>query len=167
MVDQPIPLATMGEVQEKKDGPTANHAAVGRDLLAMLILCGEPEVRATAHLPPQQQLRALIDILIDHRRLFTHLSDFMCRCDPDRLKPGEEQASDDDWKAMEAEVNAAIGGAPADAALPADVVRLVIAAREVAYGDADAENLKELDHAVEAFGERVPWDNEPTEADHG
>lgn len=109
--DNTIPLATMDEVQEKTGGPTTNHAAVGRDLLAMLMLCGEPEVRATAHLPPQQQLRALIDTLIDHRRLFTRLSDFMRRCDPARLKPREEQASDDEWKAMEAEVNAAIGGA--------------------------------------------------------
>lgn len=46
--------------------------------------------------------------------------------------------------------------------LPADVVRLVIAAREVAYTDApDPKEREELDRAVEAFAERVPWDDEP------
>lgn len=54
--------------------------------------------------------------------------------------------------------------------LPADVVRLVIAAREVAFGDvvmpADndgAEALKALDAASEAFADRVPWEYEPNQ----
>jgi hypothetical protein len=42
-----------------------------------------------------------------------------------------------------------------------DVVRLVIAARIVAYEDQRPEALRELDLAVEAFAERVPWDDEP------
>lgn len=45
--------------------------------------------------------------------------------------------------------------------LPADVVRLVIAARKVAFGDHPAEAIDELDHASEAFASRVPWDDEP------
>lgn len=49
--------------------------------------------------------------------------------------------------------------------LPPDVVRLVIAAREVAYEAPTPENLRELDLAAEAFAERVPWENEPEEAE--
>lgn len=45
--------------------------------------------------------------------------------------------------------------------LPDDVVRLVIAARIVAYEDQRPEALKELDDAVEAFADRVPWEGEP------
>ena len=46
--------------------------------------------------------------------------------------------------------------------LPEDVIRLVIAAREVAYCDPPSrEDLQELDKAVEAFAERVPWDDDP------
>jgi hypothetical protein len=45
--------------------------------------------------------------------------------------------------------------------LPEDVVRLVIAARVVAFEDQGAEALRELDKASEAFAARVPWDNEP------
>lgn len=42
--------------------------------------------------------------------------------------------------------------------LPSDVVRLVIAARSVAYEDRPAlVNLHELDKAAEAFASRVPW----------
>lgn len=55
--------------------------------------------------------------------------------------------------------------------LPADVVRLVIAARAVAFDDAfltadlDANAaLKELDAASEAFAARVPWEDEPDDA---
>ena len=45
--------------------------------------------------------------------------------------------------------------------LPADVARLVIAAREVAYTDAPTSDEKsELDRAVEAFASRVPWEGE-------
>lgn len=41
---------------------------------------------------------------------------------------------------------------------PADVARLVVAARLVAYEDRPAlVNLHELDKAVEAFASRVPW----------
>jgi len=46
--------------------------------------------------------------------------------------------------------------------LPADVVRLVIAARNVAFEDQPSrEALKELDEASEAFADRVPWEDEP------
>lgn len=48
--------------------------------------------------------------------------------------------------------------------LPADVVRLVIAAREIAFGSyipGDVPALKELDDASEAFADRVPWEDEP------
>lgn len=44
--------------------------------------------------------------------------------------------------------------------LPQDVVRLVIAAREVLECQSQ-EALNELDKASEAFAERVPWDNDP------
>ena len=47
--------------------------------------------------------------------------------------------------------------------VPEDVCRLVIAARETAYGDQERETLDELDKAAEAFASRVPWDDEPTE----
>lgn len=47
-------------------------------------------------------------------------------------------------------------------ALPADVVRLVIAARKVAYTDTPTQDEKDgLDRAVGAFASRVPWDDEP------
>jgi hypothetical protein len=45
------------------------------------------------------------------------------------------------------------------ASLPDDMVRLIIAARIVAYGD-EADAKTELDKAVEAFADRVPWDEE-------
>lgn len=51
----------------------------------------------------------------------------------------------------------------ADFAIPADVVRLVIAARIVAHEDKSPEAIKELDEASEAFADRVPWDDEPEE----
>lgn len=44
--------------------------------------------------------------------------------------------------------------------LPADVIRLVIAARVVAFERQDAEALRELDQASEAFASRVPWDGD-------
>lgn len=52
---------------------------------------------------------------------------------------------------------------PTDFSLPADVVRLVIAARVVAFTDQGPEAIKELDKASEAFADRVPWDDEPEE----
>lgn len=52
-----------------------------------------------------------------------------------------------------------------EAELPDDVRRLVIAVREVAYTDApEPEALRELDRAVEAFAERVDWDDQPEDA---
>jgi len=51
---------------------------------------------------------------------------------------------------------------PSDA-LPADVRRLVIAARKVAFEDQGPEALRELDKASEAFASRVPWENEPAQ----
>ena len=41
-----------------------------------------------------------------------------------------------------------------------DVVRLVIAARHVAFEDQGPEAIKELDKASEAFASVVPWENE-------
>ena len=49
------------------------------------------------------------------------------------------------------------GGRPA---LPSDVTRLVIAARLVADDGANAESMRELDQAAEAFASRVSWENE-------
>jgi hypothetical protein len=48
--------------------------------------------------------------------------------------------------------------------LPEDVVRLVIAAREVAFGPNPAAAIDELDQASEAFASRVPWEDEPEDA---
>ncbi len=47
--------------------------------------------------------------------------------------------------------------------IPDDVKRLVIAAREVAFGDQppSPEAIKELDSASEAFADRVPWEDQP------
>lgn len=47
--------------------------------------------------------------------------------------------------------------------LPADVVRLVIAARVAAFEDhiQDPTVRRELDEASEAFADRVPWQDEP------
>lgn len=48
------------------------------------------------------------------------------------------------------------------APLAPDVVRLVVAARGVAFEDQPSrEALKELDEASEAFADRVPWEDEP------
>lgn len=46
--------------------------------------------------------------------------------------------------------------------LPADVRRLVIAARRMIEADSaeDRELMAELDQAAEAFASRVPWENE-------
>jgi hypothetical protein len=60
-------------------------------------------------------------------------------------------------------LQAALAAAPT-AALPDDVTRLVIAARDVAYSEPTKETLRELDKAAEAFAERVPWDDEPDDA---
>lgn len=51
--------------------------------------------------------------------------------------------------------------------LPREVVRLVIAARTIAFNDWDGDSeewetaRKELDEASEAFASRVPWDDAP------
>lgn len=45
--------------------------------------------------------------------------------------------------------------------LTQDMVRLIIAARIVAFEDQGPEALKELDEASEAFADQVPWDNQP------
>jgi hypothetical protein len=63
---------------------------------------------------------------------------------------------------------------PETIGLPSDVIELVVAAREVAFGghfdavlaqrgSAAGEALSRLDKASEAFADRVPWDNEPTD----
>ena len=51
-------------------------------------------------------------------------------------------------------------------ALTPAMVRLVIAARIVAYERQDVDAINELDYAVEAFSEAVPWDDEPSDNDH-
>ena len=43
---------------------------------------------------------------------------------------------------------------------PPDVVRLVLAARVVAFESQDMESLEELDSASEAFADCVPWEDE-------
>ena len=48
-------------------------------------------------------------------------------------------------------------------AVPDDVRRLVEAARVVAFEDQGHDALKALDVASEAFADRVPWENEPSE----
>jgi len=45
--------------------------------------------------------------------------------------------------------------------VPQDVIRLVMAARIVAFEDQSREAMKELAAASEAFASRVPWDDEP------
>lgn len=50
-----------------------------------------------------------------------------------------------------------------DPTLPDDVVRLIIAARVVAFSDQKMEAMKELDAASEAFADRVPWEDEPSD----
>lgn len=45
--------------------------------------------------------------------------------------------------------------------IPQDVIRLVVAARRVAFEDASPGAIKELDAASEAFANRVPWEDEP------
>ncbi|NHK29213.1 hypothetical protein FF098_014935 [Parvularcula flava] len=48
-----------------------------------------------------------------------------------------------------------------DKSLPDDVIRLVIAARKVAYDPSPCRAaLKQLDKAAEAFADRVPWEDE-------
>lgn len=44
--------------------------------------------------------------------------------------------------------------------LPSDVIRLVIAAREVLDVGHTGAEFTELDEAVEAFSERVPYEDE-------
>lgn len=61
-----------------------------------------------------------------------------------------------------------LAAAPAsETALPEDVVRLVIAARDVAYSDPIPETMRELDKAAEAFADRVPWEDEPASETEG
>lgn len=73
----------------------------------------------------------------------------------------EHNAALDDRRALAAELAEAMNAAPMGADLPHDVVRLVVAARMVAYSDPDPDALKELDQAAEAFASRVRWCNEP------
>lgn len=60
-------------------------------------------------------------------------------------------------------LKAALSAAPRTTmpAVPADVAALVVAARIVAYEDQSTAALRDLDKAVEAFAERVPWEYEP------
>ena len=47
----------------------------------------------------------------------------------------------------------------------ADVIRLVVAARAVAFEQVSPEAIRELDQASEAFASRVPWGDEPSDSD--
>jgi hypothetical protein len=99
MADRTIPLATMGEVQENVSAPNP------LPLLNSLRLVADDQrvdfhARATAE-TAWEEIKHL-------RHLLTRLSDFMRRCNPERCKPGED-ATDDEWDAIEAEINAAIG----------------------------------------------------------
>lgn len=73
----------------------------------------------------------------------------------------------DDMGSIKSAYAAMLAAAPASplpgGGLPADVVRLVIAARRVAYEGAAEDDLRALDIAAEAFASRVPWDDEPDE----
>lgn len=51
--------------------------------------------------------------------------------------------------------------------VPDDVARLVVAARIVAHESQDADALRELDEASEAFADRVWWEGEPDTTDEG
>lgn len=53
---------------------------------------------------------------------------------------------------------------PATQQVPADVARLVVAAREAVFEDPSPERTAELNAASEAFADRVPWDDEPEDA---
>ena len=61
----------------------------------------------------------------------------------------------------------ALSGDAGEGEMPADLRRLVIAARTIAFNDWDGDSeewvvaRKELDDASEAFASRVPWENEP------
>jgi hypothetical protein len=71
-------------------------------------------------------------------------------------------ATDCDWQTKRKACTCGLPGAPKVAPLPDDVVRLVVAARNVAFEDHPSrEALKELDAASEAFASRVPWEDEP------
>lgn len=50
---------------------------------------------------------------------------------------------------------------PTTQEIPADVRRLVVAARVVAFEDQGTDAIKALDQASEAFADRVRWDDEP------
>jgi hypothetical protein len=102
-----IPLATMSEVQEKTADQFIRATAVGTNLRAFAKIADQ-----RGNVTEAARYRTVARIIDRQRYLLTRLSHFMRRCNPNRLKPGEEQVSDGEWNAMEAEVNAAIGGAP-------------------------------------------------------
>lgn len=61
-----------------------------------------------------------------------------------------------------ADHNAALSAARTEGEVPSDVIRLVVAARHVAFdAHPSADALRELDAASEAFADRVSWDDEP------
>jgi hypothetical protein len=45
------------------------------------------------------------------RPLLADIQEFLRRCDPEQLRPGEPQIDDEEWDAMVARVDAAVGGA--------------------------------------------------------
>lgn len=84
----------------------------------------------------------------------------------DSLKPG--QYDKDIWETwLIQKMKPAIEGGRAkitvgkDERIPEDFVRLIIAARVVAFSDQGREALKELDTASEAFSECSPWEDQP------
>jgi len=75
------------------------------------------------------------------------------------------QAYERGRKDAAAAIRALPASGEADATLTPEMVRLIIAARNVAFEDhPGTEELKELDEASEAFAGRVPWENEPEDA---
>lgn len=89
---------------------------------------------------------------------------FLFACDMIYMLDGPEQ------RALEAAI---VATQPSESVLPDDVVRLVIAARTMAFGDWFGEGeewevaRKELDDAAEAFASRVEWPDTPSEQEGG
>lgn len=171
----PMPITIVGETRKttihdliKPERPSGglgiriSHS----DALAMKQLLGEGKVDLVI---------GAIDDLIESRKAEVHADlawnfDAWITSYTGKMKPETMRFSVDEMrKAFEA-------GRDVFHPLPADVVRLVIAAREVAFGDlrdmalntppeqVDLRNaMIELDAASEAFASRVRWDDEPSD----
>jgi hypothetical protein len=90
--------------QEKTTEEWVRPTAVGTNLRAFAKLADQ---RGSATEAARYRIVALI---IDRQRdLLTRVADVMRRCDPNLVKPGEAEATNEEWDAIEREVNAAIG----------------------------------------------------------